>query len=224
MSESGLPSLPPEDKSGALIPIDYKNLPKDWDSEQVKKYVARINQAQRSMSTIVASNTLMTCKGDKCPFAKSCGLLEDGVAPIGKPCPIEGVYMSQVFSGLCTSLDVEENNVVDLNLVREIAQIDVMLNRISKILADEGLLQNKCVGLVDGEPVFQEDEHVLLRTQDRLRKRKEKNMQLLNSTRKDRAANRIDLNIMSPETMIKQILGNAGSANPNFINIDPLEY
>lgn len=209
---------------GDLIPVDFKNLPANWSAEQKIKYINHVNRMQANPMGLVAANVPMTCKGDRCPFAERCELMRDGVAPIGKACPIEGIILSKTFNGFCDSLDVDMNDAADINLVRELAQIEVELSRVAQILSKEGMIQNKCVGLVDGEPVFQEDEHVMLRTEDRLRKRKEKVLQLLNSTRKDKAANRIDINVNTPETFLNQILSNAKNANKSqFIDVDPEE-
>lgn len=206
--------------SQSLVPLDYNNLPTDWDSQKVDRYVAHVNQMRKNASKLVASKIPISCKGDACSFHRRCDLFIAGLAPIGKPCPVEGTVLSHTFAGLCESLDVDPSDWVDVNLVRELSQIEVELLRVAQMLAEEGLIQNKCVGLVDGEPVFQEDEHVLLRTEDRLRKQKAKIMQLLNSTRKDKAANKIDITLNSPESFLDRIMSNAKNANRNILDLN----
>lgn len=162
--------------------------------------VEAINVAKRLRNTkhgLYASVPII-CKAETCPYAHSCPLLEQGIAPYGEKCPIEIAAIEDLFGRYAEQFDIDLENrkaseTVDLMMVKDLVDADIGLLRCDNKMAwDADYVINNTVGMTeDGEPITRQELHPLTEYREKLINRKHKTFQLLNSTRKDKEGTKL---------------------------------
>lgn len=152
-----------------------------------------IATAMRKMKHGLYARAPLVCKGTKCPSRETCQLLGMGLAPEGERCPIEIAALADVFEGYVKEFGIEPHNIVDLGLVKELAQIEVALDRIADRLASEDMIQEVTIGISEtGREIKQPQTHKAIGIWDTLIRRKHEILRLLAATRKDKLENKMD--------------------------------
>lgn len=104
-----------------------------------------IEAKKAAMSMLSTKNGMyaripLVCKGSTCPYAESCMLLKYNLAPIGEPCPKETAEIELRYAAYNEDFDLDESSFTDKNLVSEIINYDIMLDRLRALLAKEEVL------------------------------------------------------------------------------------
>ncbi|WP_067924104.1 hypothetical protein [Alicyclobacillus shizuokensis] len=184
-------------KTAAGLQVASRNLdPVGWT--QNPEAVEAINVARRLRQTkhgLYASVPII-CKARACPYAHSCPLLEMDMAPFGEKCPIEIAAIEDLFHRYCKELGIDpdnEENTVDLIMVKELVDIDISLLRCdNKMAIDADFIIDQVVGMTEeGHALTRQELHPVVSYKEKLLNQKHKTLQLLNSTRKDKQGSRV---------------------------------
>lgn len=178
---------------------------KQWDHSawtRNPQAVEAINVARRLRQTKngLYSSVPIICKADQCPYAHSCPLIEMQMAPYAEKCPIEIAALEDLFSRYLDEMNInpeDKGSTVDMMLVKDLVDADIGLLRIDNKMAwDADYVIDNVIGLSeDGEAITKKELHPLTEYKEKLIARKNKTMQLLNSTRKDKAGDKITLQV-----------------------------
>lgn len=146
------------------------------------------------------ANVPIICKAEHCPYAHSCPLIEMQMAPFGDKCPIEIAAIEDLFARYLDEMGIDPSNkksTVDMMLVKDLVDADIGLLRIDNKMAwDADYVIDNVIGVSDeGEAITKKELHPLTDYKEKLISRKNKTMQLLNSTRKDKAGDKITLQV-----------------------------
>lgn len=184
-----------------------QELPASWIKTDKAKKALEIARKERQKKHGLYSSMPMLCKGYRCPYAKSCYLLEAGEAPEGERCPIELAFIMERFERYSRELSVDHDRVVDMSLLRDLIECELMIDRCDRVLAQEGEMVVEVPAFsspVTGEVYHRPEAHQALGIKDRMQKRKNEILQLLNSTRKDQA--KLAMSTLDPSSYATQII------------------
>jgi hypothetical protein len=161
-----------------------KRLPSFWKADQSQ--LDGVKEIQEGRYGILASIP-MICKGSKCPFYEACYLDKQNL-PVKSRCPIEIQTLVDRFDRYCNQLKVDEDNLVDLTLVRELCDIDIQLTRAEMRLAISADFVEDVIVAVDqnGTPHYRPELNKAVEYKDKLRKERHRILELLASTRKQK--------------------------------------
>lgn len=124
-------------------------------------------------------------------------------------CPIEIVAITEFFNRYCKELEVDVDNMVDLGLVRELAEVETQLERVANRLAQEDMIVQVAVGVDrEGDPIVRPEIHKAFDIQDRLRTRKDRILDQLHATRKAKNKGKDPDNI-DPSTRAAELIAKA---------------
>lgn len=163
------------------------------------------------------SSIPMICKGKKCPFRESCYIPEEKLEPKAR-CPIEVATILQRFEQYVRHLEVDEENIVDMSLVRELVDIDIQLTRAEAKLAVDADFVEMVIATVDqqGNPWYKSELSKAVDYKDRLRKERHRILDLLDSTRKNKHENN---KATDPSTMAAMLLARARELEKTGVNL-----
>ena len=172
------------------------------------KEARQLRTAHQRMKTGASAASIMTCYGPSiCPMARTCIYVQlqeqldrDGedrrVVPIGRPCPVEQDLMIHALKNLAEEFEISDGevNYTDQRYALELAEIEVLENRINTVLATDpelqGLTEEKLVSTVITKAGDQQDNYVkdmadLLKIKEKLWARKDKIRKELVGTRRE---------------------------------------
>jgi hypothetical protein len=130
----------------------------------------------------------MRCRGSKCPIKNACPLYQKGIAPVGKKCPIEMAMVIQFTKDYQDELGVDENNMTEMAIIRQMVNQEVQQFRVSNRLADEDFMVENPVGIdKDGNVIVKKELHQAIEYEDRIHKRLREYRKELMATREMRA-------------------------------------
>lgn len=189
----------PKTKAGKLAVS--KNLdPTGWMKNP--EAVEALNIARRLRKTThgLYASVPIICKAEGCPYAESCELQQMGIAPYGEKCPIEIAAMEDLFSKYCKELGIDpmdETQTVDAMQVRDLVDTDIQILRCDhKLAIDADIIIENVIGVTEKkEPVTRKELHPVTEYKDKLINRRNKILQMLNATRKDKAGNVLQLKV-----------------------------
>lgn len=178
---------------------------KQWDhsawtrNPQAVEAITVARQLRNTKHGLYA-NVPIICKADSCPYAHSCPLIEMQMAPFGEKCPIEIAALEDLFSRYLEEMQInpeDRGSTVDMMLVKDLVDADIGLLRIDNKMAwDADYVIDNVIGISEeGEAITKKELHPLTEYKEKLISRKNKTMQLLNSTRKDKAGDKITLSV-----------------------------
>jgi hypothetical protein len=160
--------------------------PEGWDQGQRDKAVETIKP--RSTRASMFTSIPMKCHGDACPFAESCPLLAQNLAPLNKPCPLEMAMVQQFMSEYMEELGVDADNLIEVSMLRDLVDQEVQYLRKTKILSQEHFITENVVGVdPQGQVVMRKELHLAVELEDKLHRRKKDLRNQLLATREARA-------------------------------------
>lgn len=150
------------------------------------------------------SSVPIICRAETCPYAEACELVQMNIAPFGEKCPMEIAAMEDLFMRYCRELDVDPSDPeqqIDSILIKEVVDIDISLLRCDKKMAiNADFIIDNIVGFTDdGDALVKKELHPLTDYKERLRNQKYKTLNLLDSTRKDKKGNEVNVTLSSSE-------------------------
>jgi hypothetical protein len=182
---------------GQLIKSDmFKFL--QLDPEEYGDIVLTAEDARRVHGRLIgvkwggaAAKVPLYCGGEEiCPFKNDCPFVEIGKIPVGRKCPIEVELIAYWTARYMEEFDVDPDNQSELSLITELAELDIYDYRCSMILSraeNAELTQHIVVGVdADGRPIYNEDIHKAFELKERVKRRKDKILEALVGTRKEK--------------------------------------
>ena len=218
-------------KKKQLLKLNADNLPEVLEKTGGFQLSAKGRQAlsvataMRNTKHALYARAPMVCKGVDCPSYATCPLAQYDLTPEGERCPVEISALVDMFEKYCEELRVKEDDFVDMTLVRELVAIDVQLDRAADRLAAEDFIQEVNVGVTEsGRAIKKPEIHKAFEVQEKLMKRRHEILQLLNSTRKDKAGSKVTLAV-DPSVQAAQLIARKRALDAQkeseMINITP---
>lgn len=117
-----------------------QNLADVWGYSNLGLEAKKAAMSMLSTKTGMYARIPLICKSEKCPYASRCMLLNYELAPLGEPCPKETAEIELRYQAYSQDFDLDEGSFTDRNLVSEIINYDIMLDRLRALLAEEQVL------------------------------------------------------------------------------------
>lgn len=177
------------------------DLPSAWKlSDRGRQALAHAVAMRRTVHGFYASVPFL-CKAANCRFASVCEAYREGLVQEGDRCVLEIAEILERYRGYVTELQLSPDSLVDLGLLKDLIDCDVMIERADKLLAVDGkIVEYVTVGIAEnGQPIRRPEVHKAIEIKERMQKRKNEILQLLNATRKDKARTAA-LNTLDPST------------------------
>lgn len=168
----------------------------------------------------------MLCKGDECPYASVCPLVDMDKAPKGERCPLEIAMILNKYEDYSREFGIDENNVVDMGLVKDLIDYDIQLFRAENKIAIQGdFVEDVVITVTErGDEITAPQLSKATEYKDKIMTKRFKILELMNSTRKDKAGDKITLSL-DPSSYASQLMSQiAGDMMPGqIIDIDDFE-
>lgn len=202
--------VPRSENIESLLP-SREELPTEW---KVSERGMRALNAALSMAATkhgLYASIPMLCKADDCPYAEVCPLVEMEQAPHGERCPLEIARILKKYNDYTKELQIDEKNIVDMSLIKDLIDLDIQITRADNKLAIDGdFLQEQVVGISEqtGEAITNPAIHKAVEYKEKLLKKRHDTLQLLHSTRKDKAGDKLTVSL-DPSTYAAQLMEKA---------------
>lgn len=131
-----------ESKCEAIINRENfeKNLTNVWGYSEKGVEAKKAAMSMLSTKTGMYARIPLVCKADGCPYAESCSLLPYNLAPFGEPCPMETAQIELRYAGYEKDFGIDMSSFTDKNLVSDLINHDIMLERCKALLNKDGIL------------------------------------------------------------------------------------
>lgn len=183
-----------------------------------------IEAKKAAMSMLSTKNGMyaripLVCKANGCPYAHSCALIKYDLAPLGEPCPKETAEIELRYAAYDKDFDLDEASFTDKNLVSELINYDIMLDRLRALLVkEEVLIVDVITGITEqGEEYTHPEVSKTWEAYERVEKKRNNIYDLMLATRKSNKSNKDDEGAKS----ITQIVSEMMSANDFIIDVKP---
>lgn len=179
--------------------------PESWSDDKKTSALEEIRTGH--IKSMMFASIPMNCKGPKCPVASTCPLLKKDHAPVGDPCPIEMAMVVQFVDDYVQLWQVDEDNAVEIAMIRDLVNQEVQHIRQTKVLADEHFIMDQVVGINEntGEPIINKQLHVAVDYEDRILKRKDTIHKKFMATREMKA--KLGMGQLDTSQAISEIMG-----------------
>ena len=155
------------------------------------------------------------CKGEDCPYAKLFLELHEGKVEDGERCPVEVAFIMSRYDAYKKELGINPESAVDNSLLRDLIDCDIQILRADNKIALTGdYLEEQIVGFSEasGEPIYKEDISPTANYKDRIQNKRNKILEMFNSTRKDKQGSKINIS-MDPSSYATNLLKKADRNN-----------
>jgi len=163
----------------------FENLPEDRRRE--------IEQRFRRFSIGASAHTPLTCPAsDICPHWEKCPYANAGVVDkiIGQDCPVEMQIFVDTVNKLLKQFEVTEDDYIQLQLITEYAELEIYDTRMGNQLSRNkhaGLIVEETAGMaVNGQTYEKTEISRAWTVKERVKNRKDKIMNMLIATPKDK--------------------------------------
>lgn len=191
-----------------------KNLPaaatSTWKlSDKGKEAVSKALSLYNTEFGLYASIPMM-CKGDECVYAQLFPELHEGLSEEGQRCPVEIALIMSKYEAYKKELEIQEEDAVDMSILRDVIDYDVQIVRAENKMAMEGdFVKDVVVGVNEaGVPLTQEQISQAAQYKANIQNKRNSALKMLNSTRKDKAGEKVSL-VMDPSSYAKELLKDA---------------
>jgi len=185
---------------GEIIKKDdlEKNIQSVWgtkDPEQLKNIANEVRKSVKrsGLKHGLFAHIPLICRGNVCPYKSACPIENK---PVGERCPVEiGAILSR-FESLCNHFGIRFNekgevhveDVVDSSMIRDLVDLEIQILRADNKLAIDGDFIGKTVKSVSEQGQVYYDDIVTPAAEFKmvLLKQKNKVLEKLNATRKDK--------------------------------------
>lgn len=197
------------------------NVPSPWKvSERQRKNISK-GVAMFNTSFGLYAAIPMLCKGEECPYATLFPELHEGGMEDGERCPVEVSFVMSKYKSYIDELGIEEEDAVDMSLLRDLIDCDVQILRAdNKIALEGGFTEQQVVAVGDnGKAVYREEITATANYKDKVQSKRNRTLELLNSTRKDKAGTKINMT-MDPSSYAASLLKKVSDSK----QVDITEY
>lgn len=194
-------------------------LPKAWriSDKGMQAIKTAVGMAQTKHGLYAAIP--MLCKAEACPYASVCPLAEMGEAPKGERCPLEIAMILKRYEEYSMEFNIDENNVVDMGLVKDLIDYDIQMFRAENKIAVQGdFVEDVVITVTEGgEAITAPQLSKATEYKDKIMTKRLKILELMNSTRKDKAGDKLQISL-DPSSYASQLMSTiAGTMKPGQI-------
>lgn len=159
-----------------------------WGHSDMALQVKRAAMSMLATKHGLYTKIPISCKGDECPYRRTCPALKHGAAPEGEICPIEAALIEQKYEGYNSDFNLDEASFTDRSIVSEIINLDIQLERCKELMGAEGVPVVDVVAGVDesGTPIYRPEVSKFQEAYERALEKRNKLYSLMEATRKDR--------------------------------------
>ena len=195
-----------------------QNLSNIWGHSTLGLEAKKAAMSMLSTKNGMYARIPLVCKANSCPYADSCMLLKYDLAPMGEPCPKETAEIELRYGAYDKDFGLDEASFTDKNLVSELINYDIMLDRLRALLVkEEVLVVDQVAGIGEnGEEFYQPTVSKTWEAYERVEKKRNNVYDLMLATRKSNKSNKEDDN-QSFTQMISQVM----NANDFVIDVKP---
>ena len=176
---------PDERLRGYYAMLNTQNV---WGHDKNGIEALRASMAMLSTKTGMFARIPIYCKGEKCPYSESCGLVQWNIYPKGQACPVEIAMVQQSWEKYWDEFQLTENDYTDIKIVQEIIKMEVYMERCTGLMSKEGSpVQLTVAGVTEnGEPIESPQVAKSVEAYERYSKIRERDYGLLLATRRDK--------------------------------------
>lgn len=153
-------------------------------------------EANKAAMTMLSTKTGMysriplVCKGQHCPYVDTCKLSQYDLLPIGEYCPLETAQIEFSMNKYVSEFDISEDDFTDQNILKEIVNLEIMMERCKSLMSKE---QNPVIDVITnitetGDEFYHPEVSKAFEVYERCQKQHSSLLNLMNATRKDKAA------------------------------------
>lgn len=206
-----------KDKAPEIKPQKEVELPKAWQLSDKGKEAIQIAVEMSNTKHGMYASVPMLCKAEECPYAKVCPLISMGKAPEGERCPIEIGMILTKYEDYADEFGIDEKNIVDMGFVKDLIDCDIQVFRAENKMAIDGdFIEEFTVTVTEaGEEINDIRLSKAVEYKDKILSKKHKILQLMNSTRKDKAGT-VQSSVLDPSSYAAQLM-------QSFANQAPIE-
>lgn len=187
--------------------ITSVEMPKSWKLSDKGREAIQLAVGMAKTKHGLYASIPMLCKGEKCPYASVCPLVDMGKAPEGERCSLEIAMILKKYEEYCDEFGIDENNIVDMGLVKDLIDYDIQLFRAENKIAVQGdFIEEVVVSVTEsGEAITAPQLSKATEYKDKIMNKKFKVLELMNSTRKDKAGDKLTVSL-DPSTYASQLM------------------
>lgn len=179
-----------------------------WGHSKKGEIAVKANMQMMATKTGIYARVPIYCKGEDCPYSKSCITFAEGLAPEGQACPTEVALITQKLAAYTKEfgLDKPDASLVDASLVEEIILMEISMKRCEALMSQEGNpIQNMVVGMSEaGEAIYQPQVSKAVEAYERFSKKRNADYDLLMATRKSKKGEDVKENQQDIFSIIEQ--------------------
>ena len=160
----------------------------------------------------------MLCKGENCIYATLYPELHGELTQPGERCPVEIAIILSKYDQYIKDLEIDPEDAVDMSILRDVIDYDVQIVRAENKTAIEGdFVKDVVVGISQtGVEIYQEQITQASEYKQKIQTARNKALNLLNSTRKDKAGEKVSVQL-DPSTYTRELLS---KHNENIVDGD----
>lgn len=206
ISKEGMKTIYPNETNG-----DFKFNSKKYSSEeglwfsvksketQIVKDATVFNlEVEDDQSYIVEGFAVHNCRGNICPLANSCSLVQlrpsghpqHGRAPVGENCILELTMFQEATVSYIQEYQVKAENYTEIGICTELAEIEVLLWRLTMMLREPEnallVIEQAIAADSEGNPITQQQVSPIYEQKIKLQARKSKLIKLMVGDRQEK--------------------------------------
>lgn len=187
--------------------VHQPEIPSAWNLSAKGKDAVRKALSVYNTEFGLYASIPMICKGEDCVYAQLFPELHGELTEPGERCPVEVALIMSKYAAYTNELEVSPDDAVDMSILRDVIDYDIQIVRAENKMALEGdFVKDVTVGVNEaGVPVTQEQISQAAQYKDKIQTKRNAALKLLNSTRKDKAGEKINMT-MDPSTYARELL------------------
>lgn len=206
-------------KQSQINSLTSVEMPKAWKLSDRGREAIQLAVGMAQTKHGLYASIPMLCKGEECPYAAVCPLVEMGKAPVGERCSLEIAMILKKYEEYSQEFGIDENNVVDMGLVKDLIDYDIQLFRAENKIAVQGdFVEDVVVTVTEGgEAITAPQLSKATEYKDKIMTKRFKILELMNSTRKDKAGDKMTISL-DPSSYASQLMSQiSGNMKPGQI-------
>ena len=190
------------------------NIEKSGDAWGLSPVAMEAREAARRMLSTkdgLHARVPIVCKGESCPYSRSCQLLPYDMAPVGEYCPVELAQIDLRARGYTQDIDYDEASFTDKALMSELITLDVLLERCKALMARDGTpVIDIAIGVdQEGNEIDQPAVSKAWEAYEKISKKRDQTYQLLMLTRKDNKNKDNDIEGQNVSNILHSVIDSA---------------
>lgn len=188
-------------------------MPKAWKLSDKGREAIQLAVGMSQTKHGLYASIPMLCKSTECPYAKVCPLVDMDKAPKGERCPLEIAMILKRYEEYKQEFSIDESNVVDMSLVKDLIDYDIQLFRAENKIAVQGdFVEDVVITVTEGgEAITAPQLSKATEYKDKVMTKRFKIFELMNSTRKDKAGDKLQITL-DPSSYASQLMATVASS------------